>query len=155
MCRVPAWLETRFEGWAPNGPSIGRDRITGAAVHLKVATSLDAVRAIEREVAVAGRVSHPALATLLDHGYIGVARAAAFEWIDPAPLASDAAIERVAIDVLRALLALHAAGFVHGDLKPEHVLVAHDGTRLIDLGLAVLIGDAPAGGTKDFLAPEY
>lgn len=66
-----------------------------------------------------------------------------------------------------ALAALHERGLVHGDVKPEHVLVAADGTiTLLDLGLACEIGsqalDAAVtsrgtrsvSGTLGYIAPE-
>lgn len=64
-----------------------------------------------------------------------------------------------------ALAALHAAGTVHGDVKPGNVLIAPDGTaKLTDFGLArphaagpVDEGDRVAAvvpGTPGYLAPE-
>ncbi|MDT0305776.1 protein kinase [Streptomyces sp. DSM 44917] len=50
------------------------------------------------------------------------------------------------VDALRsaqALAALHAAGWVHGDVQPHHFLFGPDGVRLIDLGLA-RGGEVPA-----------
>src|SRR5262245_29643985 len=37
--------------------------------------------------------------------------------------------------IARALWALHAAGFAHGDVKPEHIAIG-DATRLLDFSLA-------------------
>ncbi|WP_053234567.1 sigma-54-dependent Fis family transcriptional regulator [Sandaracinus amylolyticus] len=58
--------------------------------------------------------------------------------------------------VARALAALHAAGLVHGDVKPANVVVAGDpgAARLVDLGLAGAPGLGPVMGTPGFLAPE-
>lgn len=68
---------------------------------------------------------------------------------------SPTAIESVAVKLLRALYALHALGFAHGDLKPEHVLIdAENEVRLIDLGLATTLGSTARGGTHGYLAPE-
>ena len=60
-----------------------------------------------------------------------------------------------------ALKALHSSGWLHGDIKPENVLVAMDGhVTLIDLGFARLIdepfyvADRPFAGTLDYAAPE-
>ncbi|MFO0548820.1 MAG: sigma 54-interacting transcriptional regulator [Polyangiaceae bacterium] len=64
----------------------------------------------------------------------------------------------IAIDLLRALGAAHDAGFVHGDLKPEHVVIGRDRDErrlyLLDWGLACPIGQPARGGSAGFLAPE-
>ncbi|MCG7529261.1 serine/threonine protein kinase, partial [Streptomyces sp. OfavH-34-F] len=59
-----------------------------------------------------------------------------------------------------ALRAIHAEGIVHRDLKPSNVLLASDGPRVIDFGIA-LAADATAHtatghplGTPAYMAPE-
>ena len=69
--------------------------------------------------------------------------------------------ERLAIlaQMCDGLTAIHAAGVIHGDLKPSNVLVSRGGrVVLLDMGLARLLArsdDAGASwGTPDYTAPE-
>ena len=55
---------------------------------------------------------------------------------------------------------VHAAGLIHRDLKPANVLLAEDGPRVIDFGIAhaanssTLTGKGNAVGTPGYMAPE-
>jgi serine/threonine protein kinase len=76
------------------------------------------------------------------------------------PLPEETALRLVA-GVAEALRDIHAAGVVHRDLKPSNVLLAADGPRVIDFGIA-RAADATATqtegarrvGTPGFMAPE-
>jgi serine/threonine protein kinase len=68
----------------------------------------------------------------------------------------------VARQTAEALTALHRAGFLHGDIKPDNIRLVEDGTaKLMDLGFAHRAGEN-AGllregyilGTANYLAPE-
>src|SRR5262249_32859117 len=63
---------------------------------------------------------------------------------------------------VEALAALHRAGFIHGDVKPDNIRLVADGTaKLLDLGFSHRPGENTAFvqqgyllGTANYLAPE-
>jgi eukaryotic-like serine/threonine-protein kinase len=66
---------------------------------------------------------------------------------------------RIGIDVCRALAAVHGAGVLHGDIKANNVMRAHDGrTVLMDFGaghdLKTGLRSRSGAGTPLYLAPE-
>jgi serine/threonine protein kinase len=72
-----------------------------------------------------------------------------------------AELVRVVSEVAAGLDALHGAGIVHRDIKPQNILFASDGTAMLtDFGLAkgpaytVLTKPGQVMGTLDYLAPE-
>jgi predicted Ser/Thr protein kinase len=72
----------------------------------------------------------------------------------------EAMVFRLIAGVAEALRAIHAADVVHRDLKPSNVLLAQDGPRVIDFGIAQaqeatsLTRSGIMMGSPDFLAPE-
>ena len=59
--------------------------------------------------------------------------------------------------VATALNAMHQAGFVHCDIKPNNIMIGSEGTiKIIDLGQSCKIGTIKTRiqGTPDYIAPE-
>ncbi|MER6141357.1 bifunctional serine/threonine-protein kinase/ABC transporter substrate-binding protein [Streptomyces sparsogenes] len=122
-----------------------------------------------REVAAARRVVSPwavpvtgadpdAAAPWLATSFVpGPSLAEAVAACGPLPPGGVRALGRM---LARALTAVHDAGLVHRDVKPGNVLLALDGPRLIDFGIARAAEDTALTstdmvvGTPGFLAPE-
>jgi serine/threonine kinase PknH len=69
-------------------------------------------------------------------------------------------VRRLMAGVAEALQAIHAAGVIHRDLKPSNVLLAADGPRVIDFGIARAADATPLTrtgfriGSPHYMAPE-
>jgi serine/threonine protein kinase len=124
-----------------------------------------------REVEAAQRVSPFCTARVLDHDLHGRPPFIISEYIDGPPLFdvvmqegpfAGAALERLAIGTATALAAIHEAGIVHRDFKPNNVLLASDGPRVVDFGIARSVNSQQSSvtatgmvvGTPGYLAPE-
>jgi WD40 repeat protein len=105
-------------------------KVTGLYTALLADADLDGPVPWVASVYVAG----PSLAAAVaDHG--------------PLPPAS---VVMLAAGLAESLTSIHAAGVVHGDLKPSNVLLADDGPRVIDFG----ISQATAANEPTFMSPE-
>ncbi len=135
----------------------------------------------EREVLITSKLSHPTCIRVLDFGSSEEDLPyQVMELVPGRPLADVLdEVERMpperALHILKQLLhALAAcgdAGIIHRDLKPENILLYESGgdpdcVKLIDFGIAKLIGDAALGhekltsvglilGTPHYIAPEW
>lgn len=101
----------------------------------------------EREARAIAALNHPHIATLHDVGpdYLVMERVEGEPVRGPMPPAE---VARVARQIASALAAAHAKGIVHRDLKPANILLAANGVKLLDFGLAKQDGSA-AGAMED------
>jgi hypothetical protein len=82
------------------------------------------------------------------------------ELVDTCGPQSEALVRWLAVGCLQALINVHGVGLIHRDVKPGNILVAEQGSLLIDFGLAHETGVAHltrsdvSPGTPAFMAPE-
>ncbi|UWZ33640.1 protein kinase [Dactylosporangium roseum] len=119
------------------------------------------------EAAAASRVAGFCTARVLDVALDGPVPYLVTEYV-PGPSLHDYAtahgpleghVTAVAVGVAAALTAIHAVGLVHADLSPRNVLLSPFGPKVIDFGVARLLGhtgpaDRQQFGTPGWLAPE-
>lgn len=126
-------------------------------------------RRFAQEVTSAQRVQGLFTAPVIDADTKGAQPWLATAYV-PGPSLADAVVAHGALPVEAVLLliagmaealhVIHGAGIVHRDLKPSNVLLAADGPRVIDFGIAYaadatsLTGSGVTIGTPSFMAPE-
>ncbi|NJC66875.1 protein kinase [Planosporangium flavigriseum] len=131
--------------------------------------SRDLIRA---EAQSAGRLSHPHVTSVYDYGEVVEQDGSRVPFVvmelvegstldarlaqGPLPWAVSV---RVAAEVAAALAAAHARGLVHRDIKPANVMLTPAGVKVVDFGIAAVVGanadSSPTVlGTPAYLAPE-
>jgi hypothetical protein len=138
----------------------------------------------EREALAASRLQHPNIVAVVDYGtledgglFLAMERVRGVSLGDllEAGRLPGQRVLVIARQILEALRHAHASGVVHRDLKPDNVMVEDTGERgperdrvkLLDFGIAKLIGDAElehghdkltqagvAFGTPEYMSPE-
>ncbi|MEU7857695.1 protein kinase [Nonomuraea sp. NPDC049141] len=144
-----------YLGTGPDGEQVAIKAMAGGRAGID--------RTAQRELAAARQVAEFCTARVItaDLGYDPPYVVS--EYIDGPSLADVAPLRgadliRLAISTATALTAIHRAGVVHRDFKPGNVLMAKDGPRVIDFGIARL-ADLTAtkggmAGTPPYMAPE-
>ncbi len=148
------------------GSSPGGRPVAVKLVHPGLASDAEFRRRFKREVEAARQVGGFHTAPVVDAdldapvpwlvtAYVpGPSLAAAVAEHGPFPLESALVL---GAGLAEALEAIHLAGVVHRDLKPSNVLLAADGPRVIDFGIARAVdasGVTAHAGTPGFMAPE-
>lgn len=133
-------------------------------------TIQERVTRFHREAAAAGRLSHPNIATIYDHGVDGDKTYIVMEFVSGptlgdviaqrAPLPPDECLKILA-GLLDALDCAHRAHIVHRDIKPHNIFLLDDGTvKLADFGIAKVAHEPIITlrneilGTPHYMSPE-
>jgi serine/threonine-protein kinase len=161
-------IDERIGAGAAGIVYLARDEALDRRVALKIGRAGQPLSAdLVREARLLARLTHPNVVQVHEIGQHGQRPFIAMEWVSGTSLrAWLAARPRTVGEVLelflqagRGLAAAHDAGLVHGDFKPENVLVGNDGrVRVADFGAAAVLtaaaADATPLGTPAFMAPE-
>ena len=150
------------------GQQVGGQQVALKLLRADLAGDREVSERFVREVAVARRVAPFCTAQVIDFGIFQQRPYIVSEYIEGPTLAeavrargphSGASLHRLAIGTVTALVAIHQAGIVHRDFKPSNVLIASDGPRVIDFGIARALDlastlTASGIGTPSYMAPE-
>ena len=124
---------------------------------------------LDKEYNIASKLYHPGIVStigLLDIDHIG--QSIIMEYVDGiklsdyiekhSPLSTETALSIIS-KLCDSLSYMHSHGVVHRDLKPDNIMITHDGryTKIIDFGLSdtsAFVDLKYAGGTRKYGAPE-
>lgn len=144
----------------------GEDERLGRPVALKPVGS---AQAPSFEAVALTRLQHPAILQVFDLVESASGPVLVTEWAEGRTLRERIAEKRLApgdaanlaLPLLGGLGAVHSAGIVHGDVKPENILLTPAGLKLADFGVSRLregqtqeLGPPALQGTPRYLPPE-
>src|SRR5262245_31032619 len=146
-------------------------RVAIKILHERYVDDPEYVERFRREARAVARLSHPNIVTVIDRGEDEARQYIVFEHVDGENLKElvgrtgrlpvRRAVE-LALSVADGLSFAHEHGLVHRDVKPQNVLLSHEGdVKVTDFGIArsldVEHGVTQTGtvlGTGEYLAPE-
>ena len=138
------------------------DTRLGRTVAIKTLDGAHSER-FQQEARAVAALNHPNICVLYDvgPGYL------VMEYIDGTPLHGPMSLSealQVATQMADALDAAHAKGILHRDLKPANIMMTSSGAKLLDFGLAKILGRASDDatrtivgtvlGTASYMSPE-
>ncbi|NUW33773.1 protein kinase [Nonomuraea sp. SMC257] len=146
-----------YDAYDPEGHRVAIKMLHGTDVGL-----------LQREVTAAQRVSSFCTARLVEADLTGPRPYLVSEYVEGPSLGAavrdgrtfaPGELHRLATGVATALTAIHDAGVIHRDMKPDNVVLGPDGPRVIDFGLArtlemSLTATGLVSGTPTYMAPE-
>jgi hypothetical protein len=166
------WISARLGDGGQSQVFLARDRRSGQLVAIKVVRDPGGSGNLGREAATLARVRHPNIVQLHAAGRADGAVYLVLEYVEGTTLSDRLAAlsargehmtlgqaTTIVRELAGALTSLHAAGLVHGDVKPSNVLLdlALDRSVLIDFGLGLDPRGSSVGalgGTPGYSAPE-
>jgi serine/threonine protein kinase len=136
----------------------------------EVASDSDQLERFRREARAVAQLSHPHVVGVIDAGEDDGRPYIVFEYVEGETLKDLIRREgqlpvpeavAYAIEIARALGAAHARHIIHRDVKPQNVLIDHEGSaKVTDFGIARtleedgLTADGRVLGTTDYVSPE-
>jgi hypothetical protein len=164
-------LEARLGQGGQGAVFLGRDGagrpVAVKLLHPELLEDTAARNRFVRELTAARRVARFCTAQIVDADTEGDRPYIVSEFVDGPSLQEAVArsgprrgveLYRLAVSTATALTAIHQAGVVHCDFKPANVLLAPDGPRVIDFGIARALDASGTAsqviGTPAYMAPE-
>ncbi|HEY5053952.1 MAG TPA: protein kinase [Solirubrobacterales bacterium] len=168
-------LEAKLGSGGMSTVYLARDQTLDRSVAVKVmhremSEQADQLERFRQEARAVAKLSHPNVVSVIDAGEDGGHPYIVFEYVEGETLKQR--ISRIgaldtqeaiayAIEVARGLTVAHARKMVHRDIKPQNILIDHEGrAKLTDFGISRQLeqdGMTATGrvlGTTDYVAPE-
>lgn len=135
-----------------------RRKVALKILFANVTRNEDWIRRFEQEAYAASALNHPNIITIYEVGQVNETHFISTEFIDGQTLRQRLREQSltvpealdIAIQVGTALVAAHAAGIIHRDVKPENVMLRSDGyAKVLDFGLAKFTETASSHASTD------